>query len=854
MRNDTTRLKWEVAAVATAFLVIVIYVLIATGIFDATPTVEVQAHNCYTETIRVVTDEDYSPYSFYDKNGMPTGHDVELINMIANTVGKNLELELLPWNEALSALESGEADVLMTCDRSDVFTFDAQPIKTGITAFDEYVVYSKHRVDDMGDLFSGTPRVGFMANGNAEDVLDKMGALDQCIGYDTNKNILLAIDSGELDAGIMRNAIGATLLDELNLKTVKPRLSIDSSCMCFAVNPDKQELASEIDGAIHKLRADGQLGELSEKWLTTFVKSESVADVLANRPWIVLVFGFMVIALTVSQIVGRKTNEHLSIIKALTKDFECVVYFTQEENKEEDTILFRNDRHLVSAIPSLGTVSTITKYLDQLINHFVVPEDRENVYQETRRENIISRLEKKDAFFVHFRGQIGDVTEYYELKFNVVKNAQGNITNCVAGIRNVNEATRNMMRQKEELEQAYRMAEAASVAKTMFLSSMSHDVRTPMNAIIGYTAMAKKNLDDRRKTEDCLNKIELAGNNLIELINQVLEMSRIESGKAELNEKDVDLTEKLGEIISVAESTADAKNISFVEDYSGIRNRFVRVDSSRLTQIMTNILGNAIKYTPEGGTVSVTANQEPGEVPGMAKYCFVVKDTGIGMRPEFLEHVFEEFTRERNSTTSGTQGTGLGMSIVKRLVDLFGGTIGIESEKGKGTTVSVSIPMKIYEKLGDRAETSDVREAVDLKGLKILLVDDNEMNLEIAVEILEESGVKVTTARDGDIAVDVIRNAKPGDFDLVLMDIQMPRMNGYEATRAIRALDNKELAQIPVIAMTANAFDEDRKAAMEAGMNEHIAKPIEIEKMKKTIAKSADADVFRTVSTEEKLR
>lgn len=256
-----------------------------------------------------------------------------------------------------------------------------------------------------------------------------------------------------------------------------------------------------------------------------------------------------------------------------------------------------------------------------------------------------------------------------------------------------------------------------------------------------------------------------------------------------------------------------------------------------MKQITTNIIGNALKYTPEGGSVDYIITEKPCDKPGYGNYMFTVRDTGIGMSPEFVEHIFDEFSRENTSTVSKIQGTGLGMSIVKQLTDLLGGTIDVQSEKGCGTTISVTIPMKWDTETETTAEKDSAGLRVNLEGMKVLLVEDNEMNREIAEEILFENGMLIETAADGDIAVDMVRNATPGQYDLILMDVQMPRMNGYEATRAIRALEDSEKASLPIIAMTANAFEEDRMNAMAAGMNEHLAKPIDIAKLMNTLVR-----------------
>ena len=380
-----------------------------------------------------------------------------------------------------------------------------------------------------------------------------------------------------------------------------------------------------------------------------------------------------------------------------------------------------------------------------------------------------------------------------------------------------------------------RIVEEANSSKTTFLFNMSHDIRTPMNAITGYTALARRHIDNKEMVYDYLNKIDISSHELLALINQVLEMSRIESGKVTMEEKPVDITEKFSSMVAILKPQAEMKGLEFRTAVRNVRNRMVITDELRLGQIALNVVSNAIKYTPEGGTVELILEETDSDTKGCSNYRLTTKDTGIGMSPEFVKKIFDPFSREQSSTVSQIQGTGLGMSIVKDLVELMDGTIDIDSTQGVGTEITISLPIKHSTSDGITKEqniTEEVKTA-SLDGLKILLVEDNEMNREIATDILEEYGTKIDTAENGALAVEKVRNANPGDIDVVLMDIQMPVMNGYDATRAIREF-NKE---IPIIAMTANAFEEDRQNALASGMNEHIAKPIDIVKLKETLAR-----------------
>lgn len=378
--------------------------------------------------------------------------------------------------------------------------------------------------------------------------------------------------------------------------------------------------------------------------------------------------------------------------------------------------------------------------------------------------------------------------------------------------------------------EARQQAEKASKAKTSFLFNMSHDIRTPMNAIMGFSDIIEKNCNDENRVLDAVHKVKEAGGVLLKLLDDVLNVSRIESGKAILDLAPMDLDELMKSLQSLFESDMKAADIRFLIE-NNFQDKIVVGDITKLLQIFINLISNSLKFTPAGGTVIVRGEQTAPET-----YVFSVKDTGIGMSPEFQKHAYEEFERERSSTESGIKGSGLGLAIARKLVELMDGEIDFNSKLGYGTEFIVKLQLPKTDHLESDGELQKDSK-IDFSGKRVLLAEDNDLNREVACVILGEMGLEVETAANGVEAVNKIAHSAPGHFNLVLMDIQMPKMDGYHATSEIRRMVDTRLSSIPIVAMTANAFDENRREAFANGMNEHISKPIVVEKLKRVLAK-----------------
>jgi signal transduction histidine kinase/CheY-like chemotaxis protein len=384
------------------------------------------------------------------------------------------------------------------------------------------------------------------------------------------------------------------------------------------------------------------------------------------------------------------------------------------------------------------------------------------------------------------------------------------------------------LERQEELE----AAERANLAKREFLSKMSHDIRTPINGVIGMTHIALKDPNDSQRVGDCLHKIDTSSQYLLSLVNNVLDISRIEAGKEVVNHAPFSMLSVLEKCKTVIQGQLEGRQIDFVTDFTGMQHTRLVGDALHLEQIFINILGNSVKFTDAGDTISFRVTEDAWD-GNTVSFRFVLEDTGIGMSEEFLPKLFNEFSQDVSQSRTTYKGTGLGMAIVKQYVEMLDGQITVESTLNVGTKFVIVMPISVD--LAQSAQEGQEQTFPDLTGRKILLVEDNALNAEIAEEMLQDEGAEVTSAGNGKVAVEMFEKSEAGQFDLILMDVMMPEMNGLEATRAIRSLDRADAKEIPIIAMTANAFEEDKRSALEAGMNAHVTKPIDVTVLMQTL-------------------
>ncbi|MBD5131088.1 MAG: response regulator [Clostridiales bacterium] len=935
------------------------------------------------KTIKITARGDRAPYS-YTENG-------ELKGIMPDYFAELMRLADLPYE--LVALETADdyhavavangVNVIIDSTDSDDIVEDV--VSHGFNT-NSYMTARMARVTRQD--FSGSIKVVAVAESQGKELIEGYLGGYTVKSYPTGEDAMHAVLNKEADAAYVYAYSAQAYInhDSTNSLYYNSLNGMSTSFSMHISDSTDHELVTILNKCI-KQTPDETLNQIASKYIS-YSGDISFGQFLKENPGLIVgvvialaIIAFVIVALYMrgrwnkkmletTEQSNKKMAEQLAIVEALSRDYANVYAVDDEKSTAR---IIKLEGYVVEGLKDHSDEEyDYWSILERYIHTRVHPDDREELTQALSLDKVKEQLAASGEYTGTYR--ILDCGEVHHYQYTYLKitggdKEKGHGDFILVGFRNIDELIRKEQEQKDVLSEALAQAQYANKAKTTFLNNMSHDIRTPMNAIIGFTSLASTHLDNKEQIRDYLGKIMTSGNHLLSLINDVLDMSRIESGKVKIEEKETSLPEIMHDLKTIVQADVKSKQLEFYIDTLDVTNETIICDKLRLNQVLLNLLSNAMKYTKPGGMVSVRVIQTAEATDGYADYKFSIKDTGIGMSPEFLKHVFEPFEREQTSTVSGIQGTGLGLAITKNIVDMMNGTITVESEVGKGSEFIVTLRFRVadapvesqrLEQLADlralvvdddvntcisvskmlsaigmhpdwttlgneavirtqfaleqnepfsayiidwvmpdmngielvrrirriignstpviiltaydwtdiedeareagvtafcskplflselrsilaapyadkKAEQEQEKAEIRFDGKRILLVEDNELNQEIAQEILESAGFTIDTADDGSVAVEKMKNMPAGSYDLILMDVQMPVMNGYEATRAIRALKSKKKASIPIVAMTANAFDEDRKEALDAGMNGYAAKPIEIDKLMETL-------------------
>ena len=692
--------KLLIALTAVLVAAPVLFTLVQMGLFAGEPTVDIKSTaGPDAPVLRVATDYDFCPNSYYNSKGELSGLYIEIVTEAANRLGMQVEFQTGEWLECRSMLANGDADVLLGLE---IFSNMEGTLRTIPLCSDELCVYGKETVDSAAALAG--KRVALMARSVIETTYDL-----QCeyVEYDTNTEILQAVEDGEVDYAICHSAVSEKLIEKNHLE-LRQGLAIAKSFPAMAVSASRPALRKALNEALQSMSQDETIGRLQQKWIDDFTRSRSLHYVLLRNHLVYIIFVLAIIAVA------------------------CV-----------------------------------------FVIYYV--------------------LDKRQARYI-----------------------------------------RSLLDVQRQLKESNEAALRANRAKTIFLSHMSHDFRTPVNGILGMTERIRRKKDEPETVDDCLDKIKDAAGHLLELMDDVLDMSRLEVGEVRLTRSPFDLNEELRRVRSIAEEQAKAKDIALEFRMDGAVHTRLLGSPMHLRRILLNLVSNAVKYNRPGGRVDVSVREVGGDDRRVALR-FVVRDTGIGMSEEFVQKsLFHPFTQEHDDVRTEYQGTGLGMAIVSDLIKFMGGTIGVESRLGEGTTFTVQLEFELNP--AEAPSPTDAQPLTDISGMRVLVAEDNDLNLEIARCMLQDAGVKTAEARNGREAVEKFAASEEGAFDAILMDVMMPVMDGMQAARAIRALPRRDAADVPIIAMTANAFAEDQSRARDCGMTEYLTKPVDPAKLRAALS------------------
>lgn len=861
-------------------------------LLSAVLPVKAAAETAPAKVVRVGSFED--TFNYVNERGARKGYGYELLETLSGYTGWQFEYVTCDWSDCFEKLKNGEIDIMggisYTEDRTEEMLFSDKPM--GEEKYYLYADFSRTDISASNFKTLNGKKIGVLMGMEPEEMLteweEKHGIKTEHVNISNNEDVKQKLANHETDCFV---SLEEAFWAELGISTMT---RVGESSIYYAINKDRPDIKEELDYAMSVLdEADPfytadlykryfsldytpiLTGE-EKAWLRKhgairmgFLTSDGGVSTYdpatgeltgAITDYIQFAIGCLGNQELEFQIVGYDSiEEELDALKS--GEIDMIFHFNQNPNLAEE---YRVACTSTTWITNLMAVTNKEHFNESKANRIAVPQNKLSLkkylafyypqweivdcdtqedaakpinllagsiamYQSSARKVTLSEFIKDNFFMVLLIGSIAVAV----VLLTILKLLQ-KARKAEAAAKKAANDTQEL---NAKLQVAVENAESANRAKSTFLFNMSHDIRTPMNAIIGYADLASRHLDDPAKLEKYMENIQVCGQNLLMLLNNVLDLARIENDKTEIEYSVSDVEKDFRNCIAMFQNQADSKGQTLAVT-AQLQHPYVYADIPHLTEVCTNLVSNAVKYTGACGTIHCDITQKPGKKEGWCDTVITVADNGIGMSQEFQKHIFEPFERERTSTVSKVEGSGIGMGIVKKLVGLMGGTVEVESKIGVGSTFTVTIPCRIAsqeETQAKRDTTSSDKKS--LSGTKILLAEDNDLNAEIAVELLQEEGCTVDRAKDGVECVDMLEKAANGTYQLILMDIQMPVMNGYDAAKKIRRMDDLPKADIPIIAMTANAFSEDKQAALDAGMNDHVAKPINRNVLVPTIQK-----------------
>ena len=861
-------------------------------LLSAVLPVKAAAETAPAKVVRVGSFED--TFNYVNERGARKGYGYELLETLSGYTGWQFEYVTCDWSDCFEKLKNGEIDIMgdisYTEDRAEEMLFSDEPM--GEEKYYLYADFSRTDISASNFKTLNGKKIGVLMGTEPEEMLteweEKHGIKTEHVNISDNEDVKQKLANHEIDCFV---SLEEAFWAELGISTMT---RVGESRIYYAINKDRPDIKEELDYAMSVLdEADPfYTADLYKRYFSLDYTPILTGE---EKAWLkehgAIRMGFLTgdsgvstydpatgeITGTITdyiqfaagclgnqelefQIVGYDSIEaKLDALKS--GEIDMIFHFDQNPNLAEE---YRVACTSTTWITNLMAVTNKEHFNESKANRIAVPQNKLSLkkylafyypqweivdcdtqedaakpinllagsiamYQSSARKVTLSEFIKDNFVMVLLISSIAVAVVLLTILKLLQKARKAEAT--------AKKAASDTQELNAKLQVAVENAESANRAKSTFLFNMSHDIRTPMNAIIGYADLASRHLDDPAKLEKYMENIQVCGQNLLMLLNNVLDLARIENDKTEIEYSVSDVEKDFRNCVAMFQNQADSKGQTLTVT-ARLQHPYVYADIPHLTEVCTNLVSNAVKYTGACGTIRCDITQKPGKKEGWCDTVITVADNGIGMSQEFQKHIFEPFERERTSTVSKVEGSGIGMGIVKKLVGLMGGTVEVESKIGVGSTFAVTIPCRIAsqeETQAKRDTTSSDKKS--LSGTKILLAEDNDLNAEIAVELLQEEGCTVDRAKDGVECVDMLEKAANGTYQLILMDIQMPVMNGYDAAKKIRRMDDLPKADIPIIAMTANAFSEDKQAALDAGMNDHVSKPINMNILVPTIQK-----------------